>query len=253
MKPLPTVVEKRKMRFVQIERSDRAALYEQYINEKKIAFEVFLIKRSKGYTFPNGVTTPPAEVYPSDNDFGKTAWSVGIFKDEALSFDKAFLKFRELNQESMNKIDTHDEQVIRDAVSLLKSDFVALYKKMGFDENHTSVSWHTIRTSPQGRAMRESLYKGVPKHIQALSMITDFEEEVQDRKTKMNKKEKSATPQGGIAVEEKPKKSFGGSGEKGNRAKELIAQGVTDAKELAAQAGISKVYAGRLLEKLGKK
>lgn len=252
MRPLPLTIEKRRMRFVQIQRSDRVALYEQYINERKTAFEVFCIKQSKGYTFPNGATTPPSEMYPSDNDFGKTAWSIGIFQDESLSFDKAFLRFKELNNEVMNKVDTQDEQVVRDAVSLLKSDFVALYEKLGFDKTHTSIAWHTIRTSPAGRNMSATLRKGVPGHIQALSVITDFDEEIQARKKMSKKKKEEVAPDQGSEVPQE-KRKFGGSGEKGNKAKELIAQGVTDAKELAAQAGVSRVYAGRLLEKLGKK
>lgn len=96
MKPLDKTIEGRGMKFVQIERTEDVALYAQFINDIKVAFEVFIIRKSQGYKFPNGLVTKPAEIYPKDNDFGKTAFSIGIYNDEKLSFARALGKFKEL-------------------------------------------------------------------------------------------------------------------------------------------------------------
>ena len=157
-----------------------------------------------------------------------------------------------------------NDQVTEDAVKLLKSDFTALYKELGHDPVRIAALWHDLRVSPKGLKIRAGIKS--PLINQATSFISDIAEEVLDRKQSRKRKDKSilgekATEESEVSesnnkplnlnnktmAEEKKEK-----GEKGARAQSFIDQGVIDPKELSEKAGISKVYAGRLLEKAGK-
>lgn len=96
---LPLIINKKKKgTFRQLKRSDRIALYEQYIDDQLRAFEVFLIKKHNGFTFPNGKVKEPGEAYPRDEDFGLTAWSIGISQSKEISLQRANDKFEQLKQ-----------------------------------------------------------------------------------------------------------------------------------------------------------
>lgn len=181
-----------------------------------------------------------------------------------------------------------DPQVIEDAVKLLKSDFVALYEKQGFNKILVGIAWHNIRIAPKAQALAAKAYPPGKDKSQALSFISNIDEEIQARaqstkklvKVKVEKKppvvEEQAvevatttqdvfpaaivgdqivvtTEQPIVAVKvlkskvkevvAKPKSD---KGERGRRAKELIAQGAT-ADELVEKAGVARLYALMLI------
>lgn len=80
MEILPLVIKKNHYEYHQIKRSDKAAIYSQCLpgGELVIAYEVFQIRQQKaGEGILGGVTITfvEKELFPSDEEFGKTAWS----------------------------------------------------------------------------------------------------------------------------------------------------------------------------------
>lgn len=61
--------------YLQIHRTKDVAIYLQYVGEKVAGFEVFEIVRKKETRFKD-VIIPPREKFPSNSDFGKTAYAV---------------------------------------------------------------------------------------------------------------------------------------------------------------------------------
>lgn len=90
------------------------------------------------------------------------------------------------------KINQQDEQVITDAVRLLKSDFVELYEGLGHDRTEAGMTWHTVRVSTKGQALRAKLSKGAPQ-LQALTFIGDMKDEVKERLKNKLKGKSTAT------------------------------------------------------------
>lgn len=88
MKKLLYVVRKNGFDYVLITRTETKAIYQQSFEGKTIAYEVFIVKVIKECTLA-GVVIPEHEKFPSDNDFGKTAWS---YKD----YDSALQKYHSL-------------------------------------------------------------------------------------------------------------------------------------------------------------
>lgn len=81
---LDTTVKKNGFVYNLIERTEHKALYEQR-DKKGIlhGHELFKVKIVKaGIMFGKEIT--PYEKFPSNSDFGITAWSVGINVDEAI-------------------------------------------------------------------------------------------------------------------------------------------------------------------------
>lgn len=58
-----------------VKRNDLAAMYKQFLNGVQIGYEVFVVKIQPSFTFPNGTINPSKEGFPSNENFGKTAWS----------------------------------------------------------------------------------------------------------------------------------------------------------------------------------
>lgn len=84
MKELPTRIEKKGFVYEQIKRNDFKAIYSQSNKMGNlIGHEVFYIGKAKE-SEAFGVMFPAREVYPCDNDFGVTAWSLGINPDRAM-------------------------------------------------------------------------------------------------------------------------------------------------------------------------
>jgi acetoacetate decarboxylase len=86
-----------------VERNDKAAIYKQVENygennEYIVAYEVFLIKIRKDKSIV-GNFIEGGEIFPSNEDFGKNAWTYSTFletlKDQALK--KAYNKYNSLN------------------------------------------------------------------------------------------------------------------------------------------------------------
>ena len=68
MKPLPTQFTKHGWQFQQIARSGNRAVFKK-TKGKASSFEVITIQQHNGYTIA-GVTIPPAETYPSSEQWG---------------------------------------------------------------------------------------------------------------------------------------------------------------------------------------
>ncbi|WP_235299531.1 hypothetical protein [Portibacter marinus] len=89
---LNNIIKKNGFIYQQIRRSAKAAIYKQVDpkTEDVIAFEVFKISIQRSRTF-EGRFFPKKEKFPSNEDFGKIAWSVK-------SLARALLIFNKLNQ-----------------------------------------------------------------------------------------------------------------------------------------------------------
>lgn len=72
MKPRPLALEFSRNGHVltQMKRNDHAAIY----SVDGRAFEVVRITTAKEVELPNGKTAPFREIYPNDEDFGRTGW-----------------------------------------------------------------------------------------------------------------------------------------------------------------------------------
>jgi hypothetical protein len=76
--------------YILVQRTDKKALYSQFYNNVQVGYEVFFIK-VRGNQFSQLLNKPidASERFPSNEVFGKTAWS---FTD----FQKALQKYQEL-------------------------------------------------------------------------------------------------------------------------------------------------------------
>jgi hypothetical protein len=76
IKSLPEVIRKNGFTYFLVQRTLKKAIYRQAYDNVSIAFEVFEIRvRGVQYSSILGKSLPPAERFPSNEDFGKTAWS----------------------------------------------------------------------------------------------------------------------------------------------------------------------------------
>lgn len=152
-----------------------------------------------------------------------------------------------------NHLNAQDPVVLNDGVRLLKSDFMDLYVQLGYDRTHTSLVWHSIRVSSQGRDLRDKIYKGV-QHLQAATFISDMNEEVKQRlKDKIvsnsvsdSQSQKVDENKASSSIDDEQKVSAI-RGEKTVKAKKLIADGIVDAKVIAQQSGAAIAYVRTLL------
>jgi len=94
MEALPEIVNKTERSYRQLDRNGHAALYEAQSRQsgKVIGYEAFRIKKvPTRRLFGSSEPTPAHEAYPSDEDFGKTAWAFGLKQR-----DQAEVKFRSI-------------------------------------------------------------------------------------------------------------------------------------------------------------
>lgn len=77
MKPLP--LERRNDGFIltQVWRDERFAIYSQAKHGRVMAYELIRIGHVGDKTFPNGISTPGHEVYPSSSRWGEDGWTFG--------------------------------------------------------------------------------------------------------------------------------------------------------------------------------
>ncbi len=84
MKVLPLEVTSKGSTYRQVLREGNLAIYSQHQTptSKPGAYEMIIIKSHNGYTL-GGNTVAPAEMYPSDNQFGKLGWcySTNLYPD----------------------------------------------------------------------------------------------------------------------------------------------------------------------------
>ena len=82
-----------------LKRSDQVALYEQLDpdqNMNRIGYEVFRITIQREREFDSR-HFPRKEKFPSDNDFGKTAWSIPNLQEALLRFLELQDKYEKSN------------------------------------------------------------------------------------------------------------------------------------------------------------
>ena len=89
---LSSKVRKNGFAYTLVCRGGRSCLYAQHVTPEMICFEVFIIRINKVKSIKGNII-PEKERFPSDEDFGKTAWSFS-------NYDSALAKFNELESKS---------------------------------------------------------------------------------------------------------------------------------------------------------
>lgn len=107
-------IKKSVFTYIQIARTDCVAIYAQLLHCRIICYEVFKIKIQKERNF-DGRLFPSKEKFPSDSEFGKSAWAIR-------DFTKAYAKYVKLNaeigkEEMVMALNDYDE--IRKSLELL--------------------------------------------------------------------------------------------------------------------------------------
>ena len=87
MNKLPDKLRKNGFTYTLVLRKRRSCIYEQEVTENLSYFEVFTIKIKPVMMF-KGKIIPEREVFPSNADFGKTAWSCRTLEDAMKRFIK---------------------------------------------------------------------------------------------------------------------------------------------------------------------
>lgn len=144
--------------------------------------------------------------------------------------------------------------LLRDAVTLLKSDFVGLYVKMGYDRQEVGELWHTLRVSSAGYKLKKDI--GAPSTAQATSFISDIDEEAKTRLGKKAKKKEAWQDDpncDGSDAFNRANEAELKSGTKEEVARKLIDSGLTKAAALAKEGNFSIPYAYLMLKKYKKK
>ena len=88
--PAPSTLRKNGFTYTQVCRGERSCVYEQLVTPEVKYYEVFIIKtRAEEKQF--GKVYPAREVFPSNEDFGATAWS-------CRTLEKAMRRFNEIER-----------------------------------------------------------------------------------------------------------------------------------------------------------
>lgn len=74
MNQLPIVLRKNGFTYTQVLRDKRSCIYEQMVDEKLKFYEVFVVQVKPDRNL-FGHFYPGSEVFPSNENFGKTAWT----------------------------------------------------------------------------------------------------------------------------------------------------------------------------------
>jgi len=185
----------------------------------------------------------------------------------------------------------NNEIILKDAITLLKNDFVDLYSEIGYDKSKVGIAWHTLRVSPKGVDMRLKT-RGVStidkenikeEAAEKRKLLLNPKEEVKMEKTAIKKevskpKEEEIElaegpgPEAEVAVEEKPVKAKKEKIEKPKKEKvegevkvkgkkgvkkaaimALIDAGETDWKVIVEKTGASQHFSKWLLKQSKKK
>jgi hypothetical protein len=84
---LPTIIHKNGFTYTQVLREGRKYIYQQTLTEKTSYFEVFIARINREHDF-SGIHFEEKELFPGNEDFGKTAWSCRTYMDAKIRFDK---------------------------------------------------------------------------------------------------------------------------------------------------------------------
>ena len=94
MKSLTQQLRKNGFCYTQIQREGVVCLYSQEVGPNLQYFEVFLVKVKQSTIF-KGKHIPEREIFPSDEAFGRTAWS-------CRTLEEATSKFNEMIKNKLN-------------------------------------------------------------------------------------------------------------------------------------------------------
>lgn len=99
MKELKTIFWKGTKTFKQIRQSPNAYIYEiADVETKHVYYEVFYRKETKARILPSGKMLPDRIVYPSNSDFGITAWCISKGSDCKTALKSALHIFNRLSE-----------------------------------------------------------------------------------------------------------------------------------------------------------
>jgi hypothetical protein len=86
MKTLPEKLQKNGFEYTLVQRTSKRGIYTQHVSQDCYYFEVFIIKTRKAGTF-KGKPIPEREIYPSDECFGKSAWTCQTYEKAVSRFN----------------------------------------------------------------------------------------------------------------------------------------------------------------------
>ena len=92
-KQLPPSLKKNGFAYTLVRRTERVCIYAQAVSEKVTAYEVFIPRIIKPTLLPSGYRSEACEVFPGNEDFGKTAWTCTTLEKANERFDQ--LQIRE--------------------------------------------------------------------------------------------------------------------------------------------------------------
>jgi hypothetical protein len=95
LRPLPKKLRKNGFDYSLVIRNEKVAVYEQGYSKNLKYYEVFIVRIKPAIKF-KGKDIPQREIFPSDGDFGKTAWS-------CRTMEEAFKNLIELTKQNMRK------------------------------------------------------------------------------------------------------------------------------------------------------
>ncbi len=75
MEPLAETVKKHGYDYFMVKRDGNVAMYSQFDGDHCVGYEVFIVKTVTATTWPNGTVSPEREMFPSDCNFGSTAFT----------------------------------------------------------------------------------------------------------------------------------------------------------------------------------
>jgi len=102
MKKLDNYIRKNGFDYELVERNDNVAIYKQVDNtlsqQMIVSYEVFIIKTRKEGRIGDNIIEA-GEIFPSNESFGKSAWTYTINKvDQSQALKKAYKKYNYLSQ-----------------------------------------------------------------------------------------------------------------------------------------------------------
>lgn len=94
MKQLEKLIKTNGSTYKLLRRSETVTLYEQYMSDNLVAYELSIVKTREAESF-KGVDLPTRECFPSNQDFGVSAWSLPVL----LGKKEVIRRFEDLNTE----------------------------------------------------------------------------------------------------------------------------------------------------------
>jgi len=111
--PLPSRINRNGFIYIKVRENEKAFIYEQSGYGKMIAFEVFK-KVIKPESINWGKVFPAKIRFPNNEAFGKWAWSIGVFSDEAKTREAAISKFNLISVTPSARINDLSKKVLTD-------------------------------------------------------------------------------------------------------------------------------------------